>query len=474
MTPGILPATCGSRSVRERLRPRLLPLLLAWTTLAACSGPPPEPVLALVNVTLVHPEAARVEPAQTVLVSGGLISRVGPAEAIEVPPGATVIEGSGRYLMAGLTEMHAHVPEQRDGAQFLEDMLFLWVANGVTTVRGMRGADFHLEVRERLASGELLGPRLVTSGASFLGNSVATAEAARALATAQADAGFDFVKVHMGLSREAYDAVIEVARERGLPVAGHVSELVGLGHALASRQDSIDHLDGYPPLLVARDADVSGVPYGLMGLPLVRFIDPERIPEAARLTREAGAWNGPTLTMMENFALPEGLRPERPGLEYMPRGMVLGWQRAASSVQRGADYDPDAAQLFMEYRRLLVRALHEAGAGLLLASDAPQVLNVPGFSTHEELDALVAAGLTPAEALVTGTVNPALWFGRADEFGRIAEGLAADLVLVAGNPLEDLRTLREPEAVVLRGRWLPGAGLREGLARIAARQAAGE
>jgi len=454
-----------------RLPPRtlFLPLLLACAMLAACSRPAAEPVLALVDVTLVHPDSARLVPSQTVLVTGAYISHIGPAGAIEVPAGATVVDGGGRYLMAGLTEMHAHVPEQREGEQYLADMLLLWVAHGVTTVRGMRGADYHLEVRERIASAELLGPRLITSGASFLGNSVTSAEAARAMAVAQADAGFDFLKVHMGLSRAAYDAVIAVARERGLPVAGHVSELVGLEHALASGQDSIDHLDGYAPLLVARDADVSSVSYGLMGLPLATYIDPALMPGIARRTRDAGAWNGPTLTMMENFALPDGVRPERPGLEYMPRGMVLGWQRAAFSIQRGADYDADAAQLFMAYRRALVLALHEAGAGLLLASDAPQVMNVPGFSTHEELEAMVAAGLTPAVALAAGTVNPAIWFGREDEFGRVAEGLVADLVLTAGNPLEDLRTLREPAGVVLRGRWLDREFLDAGLAAIRAR-----
>lgn len=455
----------------ERLQPRspYLPALLAGALLATCPALPAEPLLALVDVTLVQPETARLVPGQTVLVTGQRISRIGPSDVIDIPPGTSVVNSSGRYLMAGLTEMHAHVPDQREGEQYLADMLFLWVAHGVTTVRGMRGADYQLEVRERIASGELLGPRLVTSGASFLGNSVSGAEVARAMARAQADAGFDFLKVHMGLSREAYDAVISVARERGLPVAGHVSELVGLDHALASAQDSIDHLDGYAPLLVARDADASGVSYGLMGLPLAPFIDPTLIPEVARRTRDAGSWNGPTLTMMENFALPEDLRPERPGLEYMPRGMVLGWQRAASSIQRAADYDPDRAQLFMEYRRLLVRALHEAGAGLLLASDAPQVMNVPGFSTHAELEAMVVAGLTPAAALAAGTVNPAAWFGREEQFGRIAEGLVADLVLTAGNPLEDLRTLREPEGVVLRGRWLDRKFLDAGLAAIRAR-----
>ena len=117
----------------------------------------------------------------------------------------------------------------------------------------------------------------------------------------------------------------------------------------------------------------------------------------------------------------------------------------------------------------LVKALHDSGAGLLLGSDAPQILNVPGFSIHRELELMVEAGLTRAEALAAGTVNPARYFGMEDRFGKIAAGLDADLVLVESNPLEDLSTLRRPIGVMVRGRWIPDEGLRAGLAGIAER-----
>jgi imidazolonepropionase-like amidohydrolase len=120
-------------------------------------------------------------------------------------------------------------------------------------------------------------------------------------------------------------------------------------------------------------------------------------------------------------------------------------------------------------RRELIKALHDAGAGLLLGSDAPQIFNVPGFSLHRELEAVVAAGLTPYEALRTGTANPAAFFDATAEFGTIREGLAADLILVAENPLEDVRALERIEGVMVRGRWLDRAALDAGLAEIAAR-----
>ena len=119
-----------------------------------------------------------------------------------------------------------------------------------------------------------------------------------------------------------------------------------------------------------------------------------------------------------------------------------------------------------------IKQLHSAGAGLLLGSDAPQLLNVPGFSLHKELALMVAAGLTPAEALTTGTVGPARYFGAEAEFGRVAVGLDADLVLADANPLERPETLRDPAGVMVRGRWLPRAELRSGLDAIAARNRA--
>jgi imidazolonepropionase-like amidohydrolase len=139
------------------------------------------------------------------------------------------------------------------------------------------------------------------------------------------------------------------------------------------------------------------------------------------------------------------------------------------NVTSAPDYDADRARALVSVRRELIKALHDAGAGLLLGSDAPQIFNVPGFSLHRELVAIVAAGLTPYEALRTGTANPAVFFDETDEFGTIREGLAADLILVAANPLEDVAALARPDGVMVRGRWLDRAALDAGLAEIAAR-----
>src|SRR5690606_2058209 len=144
----------------------------------------------------------------------------------------------------------------------------------------------------------------------------------------------------------------------------------------------------------------------------------------------------------------------RPEMRYVPLAMRQQWLRAKEQLTGAADYSAEKGRALVEVRRALVKALHDGDAGLLLGSDAPQVFNVPGFSLHHELAAIVAAGLTPYQALRTGTANPAIFFDAAQEFGTIEPGLAADLLLVEDNPLVDVGALARPAGVMVRGRWL--------------------
>lgn len=418
---------------------------------------------AFVDVHVVRPELNYVDRAQTVVIRDGRIASVGAVEAIEIPEGAAVIEGDGRYLLPGLVEMHAHVPEARRGRQYLEDVLYLWVANGVTTVRNMAGEPEHLALREEIARGDVLGPRLYTSGPRFAGGRM---DDAGARVAAQAEAGYDFLKVHMGLTAPIYGEITTAAAANDIVVAGHVAEGVGLWRALEARQKSIDHLDSYFRAIVPDDADVNGIKDQLLGYAYVPIMDPGQFKVVAEATAEAGVWNAPTLTLAVNFVGPYDAA-DYPELQYMPQVMTSSWEKIATGYQ--ATLDREQAERFLRYRQRLVRELHDAGAGLLLGSDAPQIMNVPGFSLHKELALMIAAGLTPAEALTTGTVDPARYFGAEDSFGRVAEGLVADLVLADANPLDRPDTLRAPAGVMLRGRWLPRDELRAGLADIAQR-----
>jgi cytosine/adenosine deaminase-related metal-dependent hydrolase len=420
------------------------------------------------NVAVIPMDSERVLAGQTVVVRGELIQSIGAAASAEIPPNARVVDGGGRYLVPGLAEMHAHVPDGAD-SQAVEEVLFLYVANGVTTARGMLGTPSHLELRERLARHEVLGPRLFTSGPSLNDQRVGSPEEAARMVRDQARAGYDFVKVHPGPTRAEYDAAVAAAAASDIKLAGHVPAEVGVQRAIAAKQATIDHLDGYVEALVPEDRRGQS---GFFGLNLASSIDRSRIPDLVAATLAAGVWNVPTQTLIEHVPAPSPTLDEllaRPEMAYISPQTREQWANAKRGVTSAPGYSADAARTLVAVRRELIKALHDAGAGLLLGSDAPQIFNVPGFSLHRELQAMVAAGLTPYEALRMGTASPAEFFDANDSFGMIRQDLHADLMLVSGNPLEDVTVLARPEGVMVRGRWLDRAEIDRGLAEISAR-----
>lgn len=418
---------------------------------------------AFVDVAVVPMDAERVLEDHTVVVVDDRITRVGPAGEVEVPNGATRIDGRGLYLMPGLAEMHAHIPGSNAPAAYLENTLFLYLANGITTIRGMLGEPAHLELRERAERNEIVSPRIYTSGPSLNGNSVSSPEQARTMVREQAAAGYDFLKLHPGLTRAEFDAIDGAADEADIDFAGHVSQDVALARTLEARQATIDHLDGYVEAMAGPGAPSSQ----FFGLNLVALADLEQLPVLARATARAGVWNVPTQVLFPDFfGDPEALS-QRPEVRYVPPQMAAGWAGAVRQQQTNPLFSRENGIRFLEIRREILKALHDAGAGLLLGSDAPQVFNVPGFSMHEELEEYVRAGLSPYEALRTGTVNIAAFYGRESERGTVAEGKVADLVLLRGNPLDDVAHVRDPAGVMYRGQWLPAEEIDARLEAIA-------
>jgi imidazolonepropionase-like amidohydrolase len=410
-------------------------------------------------------DSERILENRTVLVDGERIVRIGPADEVEVRTGATVIEGRGGYLLPGLGEMHAHVPPGGDDA---EEVLFLYLSQGITTARGMLGQPGHLDLRNRLARGEVLGPRLYTSGPSINGNSIPSPDSARRAVRHQKEAGYDFLKIHPGLTREAYDALVETAREVGISWAGHVPADVGLDRALEARQASVDHLDQYTEAIVAEGTDVTTSFF--FGANLAGYVEDPKIGEVAERTAEAGVWNVPTQSLIENVLLPDD--PDemaaRPEMRYMSPETVATWVERKRATLENELYSAELARRFVEVRRQLIKALSDAGAPLLLGSDAPQIFQVPGFSILHELRLMVASGLTPYEALRAGTYNVALYFGALDEFGTVEEGKVADLVLVEANPFDDVANVARQAGVMVRGRWVPAGEIARRLEAIAA------
>jgi imidazolonepropionase-like amidohydrolase len=423
---------------------------------------------AFINVNVIPMTSESVDAAQTVIVEDGKIVTIGDVDSVPIAANALIIDGTDRYLMPGLAEMHAHIP--RVSSPDLERVLSLNVVNGITTVRGMLGRPAHLDLRQQILRNEVLGPRLYTSGPSFNGNSVSSPQVAREMVRAQHGAGYDFLKIHPGLTRAEFDALADTARQFGIQFAGHVPAGVGVRHALAAGMASIDHLDGYMRAMLGDDANGSTGPAGFFGVLLAGRVDEDEISKIAADTAAAGVWNVPTESMFEHMVsatAPEQMR-DWPEMRYMPLATIAQWVSSKRQVLGDPAYDPAIAAEATAVRRKLILALQEAGAGLLLGSDAPQVFNVPGFAVHRELGYLVAAGLSPYEALLTGTVNPARFFGQERLLGTVETGKEADLLLLDANPLAEITNASRIHGVMLRGRWLDRGeldGILEGFAR---------
>jgi imidazolonepropionase-like amidohydrolase len=439
--------------------PAIMSLLLATVANAE--------TVAFVNVNVVPMTSDVIVESQTVIVSDGLISFVGDFGSTAVPDDARIVDGTDRYLMPGLVEMHGHVPgrDSRD----LERVLSLYVANGVTTVRGMLGQPSHLELRESIKNGDTLGPRLITSGPSFNGRSVGSPEAGSDMVRAQHAAGYDFLKIHPGLTRGEFDAIAETANELGIPFAGHVPEDVGVPRALEAGIATIDHLDGYMETLLRPNVDPSGGLAGFFGVFIADQADEGKIAGIAAATAAAGVWNVPTDSLFVHVVSPELAAEDladRSEMKYMRPGTVAQWVQYKSDLLGDANFDANTAVRAMRLRQQLILALHKAGAGLLLGSDSPQVFNVPGFALHHELELIVAAGLTPYEAIRTGTANAARFFDQEETWGSVRQGLVADLVVLDASPLEDITNSRRIHGVMIRGHWLSRADLDALLSRF--------
>ena len=427
---------------------------------------------AFVDVNVLPMDDERVVAGQTVLVADGRIVQVGAAADVMVPDDVTVIDGSGRYLMPGVAEMHGHYPNP-DAQEFTEAVMHLYVANGVTLVRGMQGGASHLPLRDAIEAREIVGPRLLVCAPAISGNNVTQPEDARRLVREAAAAGFDHIKVFEGLTPEVFSAIAETAAEVGLTFSGHVSNLVGLYSALEQGQSTIDHLDNYIEAMID-DPEVLAE-LGLLELPSVMSqVDEAKLGDVIAATVEAGAGVVPTEVLWETFLGGRSgadFLAEMPETRYWVRESIPG---VASGVNRWAQQtdgrsaalpSPDAGRPVIELRRRLIKELYDAGVPVLLGTDSPQIFSVPGFSIHREMQVMVESGLTPYQVLHAGTAAVADFLG-AEDFGRIAEGQRADLVLLNANPLDDIGHFADSAGVMVNGVWLSRSDIDERLDAI--------
>jgi len=450
-------------------------IILSITTillLLSCQSQAPSvssTAILIENVNIVDVQQAAIHYGNQVVIDSGLIIKI-TAQAIDPEGYTNLIDGENMFLMPGLAEMHAHIPGPNTSRERLEETLFLYLSNGITTIRGMLGDPMHLELKKEVVDGDVLGPRIFTSSPSLNGNSVPTPEEARSKVTAYADAGYDFLKIHPGIQRNVFDTLVATAREHNIPLAGHVPVDVGIRHALQSKFASIDHIDGYLEGLVPANKRLDPTSNGFFGYNFTDETDVSLIGELVSMTREKQVWIVPTQSLFERWFAPADVDEllAQPEMKYMPASTLEQWRnRKIQSTGPDSGFDPEKWERFINIRRQLLKALHDGGHGMILGSDAPQLFNVPGFSIHHEIQGMLRAGLNPVQILATGTYQPARYFNQTNVFGQVQEGFEADLILLSKNPFSNIENLKEIEGVFARGRWLDKKMIENRLVEIA-------
>jgi imidazolonepropionase-like amidohydrolase len=422
---------------------------------AARSGTVSRPLsLAFTQVTVIDGTSSRPRRAQTGIVRGNRIVSVAPSRSAPIPADARIVDGRGKFLIPGLWDMHVHTAVVGG-----REVLPLYVANGVTGVRDMAGDWATLTAfREAIASGRLVGPRILASGPYLEGGDVPiphilarTPDEGRAAVDSLVRLGVDFVKVHTQLTRDSYFAIARRARERGITFAGHVPRVVGSEAASDSGQRSIEHLLAIPVPCTPAESIAVQPRFSVQGA-LGRCSSQDLAPLYARFVRN-DTWVTPTfVAQYEIAAWPGRAVPGDSLARYLPdslRRYVAQIFPMPDSIPPGAD---SVGRAMFAKRLAQVAAMHRAGVRVLTGTDAPLRNSPPGFGLHEELVLLARGGLSPFEILRAATLEPARYLGALDSLGTIAPGKLADLVLLDANPLLDIRNTRRIAAVVANGR----------------------
>ena len=425
--------------------------------------------VAFTNVNVIPMDRERVLPNQTVVIKNGFITEIRDAKKVKLPKAAVRVDGTGKYLIPGLIDMHTHLLSDSD--EFPDsigpDELRVMVANGVTTVRFMIGTPELLALRSRSAKNEIEAPTIFVASPHLTGREqgnnfvVNTPEEAREAVRKSKAAGYDFIKITTFIKAEAYEAAVDEAAKQNIRVVGHAdSRFVGVERAWKAKQQ-IEHLDGYMELLLRADAPMKGSVsdlyiYNPENWKSFDYIDESKIPEIARKTVAANPYVNPTHHFMKNsfgrLRTEEEIR-QQPDFRFYPAKVQQQWLDFYKKNRFINTVSLEQRARWVQLREKLIKAIYDAGGRIMTGSDTPEFLWLYGFGMHHEMKALKDAGLSNYAVLEAATKNPSMFLGTIDEAGTIEKGKRADLILLNANPLDNISATENRAGVMLKGKW---------------------
>jgi imidazolonepropionase-like amidohydrolase len=441
------------------------------------------------SVNLVDVNRGRVLVEMDVLLADGRIQQI-EHDRLQ-PKGARTVDGTNRFLVPGLWDMHVHTAGLSANPEWSRDTLLpLLVANGVTGIRDMGGSLVALQTwKTQISQGDLVGPQIVMAGPMLDGASddpsvmaIRTPDEARHTVDQLAAQHVDFIKVLSGLDRDSYFAAVAASKAQHLPIVGHVPDVIGTDEASRAGQKSIEHIlyGGIAIACSSREEELRGAMVKAMQSGSIRQIakvedaaidsfSEEKAQKLWATLRQNNTWIVPTLVSAFVSSHLQELSARDPDAEYLPKSVRDEWTPEKLKVS----LQPDKLAWWkreLSDQTEMVRRMHQAGVSMLAGTDSLDPHNVPGFALAKELELLVRAGFTPMEALQSATIRPAEFLGRSDA-GSIAVGNTADLLLLDANPAADIANITKIQAVFLQGRYFPRSDLDHMLAAIKARAA---
>jgi imidazolonepropionase-like amidohydrolase len=473
-------------------------MLVAWFATAARADPP----LAVTDVTVIDATGGPARHGMTVLIAGDRIAAVRASRRVELPPETEIVDGRGRFLIPGLSDLHVHLTNEPDQTVTRDWMTPMLLAHGVTLVRDMGGDWERIQaLRREIEAGTLRGPRIVAAGPfvdgpGFVEDPVRTVEEARRRVEERARLGVDFIKVQANLGPESYRAVLAEAKRQGLTVAGHVPVAVSAFEVARSGQRSIEHsspiLAGDGGVLLgcsSREEELRGELVALerdsaaagadrekvrartreLQTRMLDTYDAKRCASLAALLRRKSVWFVPTQIWARRLAPLDAAD----GIDPLAAVLMPASRRARFVERRAAAIEQTSEETFALRRRIatttrtLVGTLHRLGVPILAGTDAMDGDVLPGLALHQELEMMVSSGLDPLEALQSATRDAALYLGEGRTRGTIEQGKVADLVLLDADPLEDITNTRRIRAVIAGGKLLSAADRQKLLDEVA-------